>query len=240
MFKIAICNDVPRVCHEIEESLMQYGKEHLLDIDIEVFYRAESVLSFIEHEHKLDLIFLDIEMEGGSGIDLSRTIRTRLCDIDTEIVFVTGTTQYDRQLFSFQPLDVISKPVDPARLFSCLNLAMRRHGQPEKYFTFNMRKDTKRVRFQEILYLEGNNRKISLVTTKETFIYYGRLKDAAVQLPGCFCRIHKSFLVNLRHVQAFKSSQVQMSDGTILPVGQAYAENYRDGWKREMTGGIYT
>jgi len=240
MFKIAICDDIPRVCHDIEESLMQYGKDHLLNLDIEVFYRAESVLSFIEKEHKFDLIFLDIEMEGCSGIDLSRAIRTRLHDIDTEIVFVTGTTQYDRQLFSFQPLDFIPKPVDPARLFSCLELAMRRQGQPEKYFTFNIGKDTKRIRYQEILYLEGNNRKISLVTAAEIFSYYGRLKDAMTLLPSCFCRIHKSYLVNMHQVQVFKSNQVQMNDGTVIPVGQAYTENYRDGLRREMTGGIDT
>ena len=83
MFKIAICDDIPKVCHEIETSLMRYAMEHLLDLDIEVFYRAESVLSFIQEEHTFDLIFLDIEMETFTGIDLSREIRTQLHDIDT-------------------------------------------------------------------------------------------------------------------------------------------------------------
>ncbi len=95
MLNIAICDDVRAICHFIENALIQYTQANKIRAEIEVFYDGTDLYDFICREHGFDLIYLDIEMPSLSGIELSRNIRSVLCDSDTEIVFVSGTTQLE-------------------------------------------------------------------------------------------------------------------------------------------------
>lgn len=234
MFKIAICDDVMAVCHDIERVLIQYAKDNKIPIDIEVFYNGESLYDFMREEHGFDLIYLDIEMDSLSGLDLGKEIRHVLDDMDTEIVFVSGTTQYDRQLFDVQPLHFIAKPIDPAQVINDLNLARKKHGNAEEYFTFRSEKDMFRLRYGDILYFESFDRKISVVTAKKTYSCYDKLQRITDILPAGFCRIHKSYIINMHHVRELRGDLVVMADHTELPIGTTYKKQFRAQFQKEL------
>lgn len=234
MLNIAICDDVRDVCHFIENTLLQYTKENRIPVDIEVFYDGGQLYDFICREHGFDLIYLDIEMPSLSGIDLSKKIRDSLCDCDTEIVFVSGTTQYDRQLFDVQPLHFISKPINPQLVIRDFELARRRCGDLEKAHVFQIGRDTFRIPYSRILYFESSNRKITAVTEKEVFTYYGQLQKIIPSLPAQFCRIHKSYIINLHQVAAFHAGAVTMADGAVLSVGETYRQEFKEHKKRQL------
>ncbi len=236
MFKIAICDDVMAVCHEIEKTLIDYAKANKIPIDVEVFYNGESLYDFILKEHGFDLIYLDIEMESLSGLDLGREIRDVLDDADTEIVFVSGTTQYDRQLFDVQPLHFIAKPVDARQVIKDLLLAIKKHDNPESFFIFHIGKDTIKLRYGDILYFASFDRKVSVITAGKNYDYYSTLQKAVESLPPYFCRIHKSYVVNMHHITEFHGSAVLMADSTELPIGQTYRQAFRDRYQKELFG----
>lgn len=234
MFRIAICDDVSAVCHHIERTLTDYAKANKIPIDVEVFYNGESLYDFILKEHGFDLIYLDIEMESLSGLDLGKEIRNVLGDTNTEIVFVSGTTQYDRQLFDVQPLHFIAKPIEARQVIEDLRLAMKKHDNPESRFIFHTGKDTIRLRYGDILYFESFDRKVSVITAGKTYIYYDKLQRVAESLPSHFCRIHKSYVVNMRHVKEFQGTAVLMTDGIELSIGQTYRQTFRERYQKEL------
>lgn len=236
MFRIAICDDVMAVCHHIERTLMDYAKANKIPIDVEVFYNGESLYEFILKEHGFDLIYLDIEMASLSGLDLGREIRNVLHDMNTEIVFVSGTTQYDRQLFDVQPLHFIAKPIDPGQVIKDLTLAMKKHNNPESCFIFHVGKDIITLRYGDILYFESFDRKVSVMTAGKNYDYYSTLQKAAESLPPYFCRIHKSYVVNMHHITEFRGSAVLMADSTELPIGQTYRQAFREHYQKELFG----
>lgn len=236
MFKIAICDDVMAVCHEIEKTLLDYAKANKIPIDVEVFYNGESLYDFILKEHGFDLIYLDIEMESLSGLDLGREIRNVLDDADTEIVFVSGTTQYDRQLFDVQPLHFIAKPIEAGQVIEDLRLAMKRHDNQESFFIFHTGKDTIRLRYGDILYFESFDRKVSVITADKTYTYYDKLQAIAENLPSRFCRIHKSYLVNIRCIKEFRGNALLMTNNAELPIGQVYRQAFREHYQKELFG----
>lgn len=94
MFSIAICDDQNAICSEIETILLEYQKLTMQEIQIEVFYSAEKLNTFMEYEHNFDLIFLDIEMEGLNGLELGRKIREEMDNQITQIVYVSGKESY--------------------------------------------------------------------------------------------------------------------------------------------------
>ena len=99
MVKIAICDDEQAICSQIENILLDHSKRTCLEIDIEVFYSGEKLYSYIESGHGFDLIYLDIELELMSGIEVGKKIRNTMKDHKTEIVYISGKNGYDRQLF---------------------------------------------------------------------------------------------------------------------------------------------
>lgn len=234
MYKVAICDDVIQVCALIEDTLLAYGKENGIRIQTEVFYDGESLSAYMNKGNTFDLIYLDIEMGTHSGIDVSRDIRYGCDDIDTEIVFVSGTSQYDRELFDMHPLHFIPKPVDPQLVIRDLKLAMKKHNCAAGVFTFKHSQETVRLKYADILYLESFDRKIAVTTTQKTYEYYGKLSDAAAEVPGFFCRIYRSYIINLRRVSAFRSDSVTMEDGKALPVSESCRKEYREKQKKEM------
>lgn len=236
MFKIAVCDDVAQVCHDIEKILLSYADKAFLDIDVEVFYDGESLQTFIEKEHSFDLIYLDIEMNSLSGLDLSRIIRGRYDDHLTEIVFVSGTTSYDRALFDVQPLHFIPKPIDEAMVIEDLKLALRKQMNTEKTLTLRMGKETVRLPLKDILYIESRGRQITVITMSKHYTCYAALKNLSAQLPECFCRIHHSYIVNLHLVTAFQRNSVTLPGDIILPVSDSYRKEYLSMREKELFG----
>lgn len=234
MFRIAICDDVPQVCHHIEKILLAYAKEKQILLDIEVFYDGEELGKFIKENHEFDLIYLDIEMKELSGLDVSREIRETMADLRTEIVFISGTTKYDRLLFDVQPLHFLSKPIDAELVIHVLNLAMRKAGMAGNVFTFKMGKETVRINTNDILYFESRNRQITLVTTIKKYTYYATMRNLISLLPEFFCRIHNSYIINMHQATAFQKNSVTMANGDKLPVSDSYRKNYLEHQEREL------
>lgn len=159
MYKVAVCDDEKSVCHQVEKILLTFAKERCLSLDVEIFYDGSALLEFIETEHNFDLIYMDIEMGNLNGVRTSQEIRHAMDDLHTEIVFISGTENYYRQLFDVQPLLFIGKPICADSITEALLLAMKRNRALTSCFYFKIGKETQRIAFFEILYFESCNRK---------------------------------------------------------------------------------
>lgn len=229
MFKVAICDDDKVICSQIEEIILKYGTKSYLKIDIAVFYSGETLLNYIEQVSQFDLIYLDIEMGKINGIEVGRQIRKVMKDYITEIVYISGKDEYDRQLFDVQPLHFIPKPINPNIIIEDLNLAVTRSKSETHFFKYNKGRNRVKVLGKDIIYFESVDREIKIVSIDKEDYFYGKMAQILTAVSNYqFVRIHRSYLINYNHVNIFKYDEVMMSNGEVLPISQSRRKEIRE------------
>lgn len=222
MLRIAICDDELSILSFLERTILDYFQRKGDKVDVEVFPSGEDLLRFITTEHEFDLIFLDIELQVANGITVGNTIRKQYLDHLSKIVFMSSQSGYAMDLFEVQPFNFFVKPLQMEKIHGCLELVLKLSLKEAQLFEYQVSKNTKKVRCDEIIYLEVKNRQIYLVTTKGTDSFYGKITEIKEKLPNFFCLCHRSYLINFYHISEFSTKKVMMSDGSELPVGRAY------------------
>ena len=228
MFNIAICDDQVTICAEIETIILDYQELTRQDIQIEVFYSAEKLKTFMEYEHNFDLIFLDIEMKGLNGLELGRRIRGEMDNQITQIVYVSGKDSYYRELFEVRPMHFLSKPVEPDMVIKDIELAMKLANRLGSLFSYKKGSDTHKLPIKNIIYFQSINREIKIVTITGEELFYGKLQEVFRQVAKYrFMNIHKSYIVNYEYVAKFKYDEVVMSNSVCLPISQLKRKEIR-------------
>lgn len=225
---IAICDDNRQVCSEIESILLRYKKETGFLLETEVFYDGESFLKYQEQGNVFDLVYLDIEMEQGNGLEVGHQLRNVWKNYVMEIVYISGKEGYDRQLFEYQPLHFLTKPFSKEQIIGVLELAMVRAKKHQKYFEYKKRADIHRIPINEILYFESLRREVRMVTDKGEDVFYALLDDIEADLSNHqFVRIHRSYLINYNRISVLRFAEVEMSNQDILPISKSKRHEFR-------------
>ncbi len=225
--QIAVCDDNHLICAEIEKIISEYAKANNFKVNIEVFYSGEGFLNYVETEHNFDLIFLDIEMRGVTGVGVGTVIRNKFKDHISKIIFISGASGYEMELFNLQPLNFLKKPVNKRQICSCIDLAREILGVSTNYFEYKFRHEIKKVPYKEIIYFESVLRKVAIKTAQSSDEIYGSLEKIRQTLPKIFVAPHRAYAVNFAHVITIQPSQLIMSNGDAVPISQRNLKNIR-------------
>lgn len=225
MMRIAICDDVRAYATALEALIR--GQQDL-QITTNVFTSGEDLLAYYaQHDHPYDALFLDMEMDGMSGIETAGAIR----DLDrrVEIVFVTSHTKYMKASFQCRPMDFLVKPVDEEELVRVLMRLIRQQEEERLSVTFSDNKMLVRLYCDEIIYCESDGHWIDIHT--RTAIYRPRMTMAELEArltPGLFARAAKGYLVNLDQVRRIEGYELFLENSDIvLPLGRAYIKDFK-------------
>lgn len=184
MYHIGICDDGENICASIETMLLQCAREKNIRIETSVWYTGEGLTKYLERGNRLDILFLDIELFRMTGIEVGDYIRNRLEDMGMQIIYISGKASYARQLFKTQPLDFLVKPISQSQIDGTLEMAVRVMKRKNERFEFRQGKDYYYVPMGNIVYFASQGRKVKIVTPKEPFEFYGRLREISESLPG--------------------------------------------------------
>ncbi len=220
MLKIAVCDDNHYLCIEIEQVILDYSIQRNIKIDIEVFYDGKELINYIENQHSFDLIFLDIELKTTTGIEVGTTLRKKLDDYITKIVFISSKTGYERQLFDVQPLNFLDKPIDKEKILNCIDLSLKLLDKEKKKLKYKVGKEYKQIAFQDILYFENKLRKVKITTLDGTDEFYGTLANIKSQLPNIFLTTHNSYIVNYNYIKKISGDSILMINEMIIPISK--------------------
>lgn len=226
---IAICDDNPKICEQVTDILTDYSRKTNMELHIDTCISGDELLCSINKGKAYNLIYLDIEMNHTNGIEVGQYIRKTQKDYTTEIVYISGKEGYERQLFDVQPLNFIAKPILESEIIKNLNLAVEKTNKNNRSFQFKKQNDTYIIPIRDIIYFEGQGRKIKIVTTKDTFDFYDSLDSVEQRLHDHqFIRIHKSFLVNYRHIMILRYKEVITTNEINLPVSRSKQNAIRE------------
>ncbi|MCG8550451.1 MAG: LytTR family DNA-binding domain-containing protein [Desulfobacterales bacterium] len=198
-----IIEDEPFVRQDLSHLLDRHGRVHIAG-EAGSLGEAKQLLQ----KHFFDLVFLDISLPGGSGFDLVPFI-----DEQSKIVFVTGHDHYALKAFEVNALDYLLKPVAKDRLDKTLarilpELKKQAGRAGKERILIKCDTGSRYVKAQEILAITsiGGNYIELYLHQGERLILRSTLKFWETTLPdACFCRSHKSTIINLGHVTRLSS-----------------------------------
>jgi two-component system response regulator AlgR len=195
-----------------------------------------SALTMIE-TLKPDVLLLDIEMPGMTGLALAEALQERMGSTGPAIIFVTAFDQYALAAFEVAAVDYLMKPIDAARLTRALERARGRGALPTPRwlaeFWVPSRGEMLRVQVEDVEHVQAERDYMRLTTAKRSFLIHQTISNLEMRLdPARFVRIHRSVIVRRdRVVRLFheRSSgwQVELEDGLQLPVGRTHAASVK-------------
>ena len=186
--------------------------------------------SEILHQEKIDLMFMDVQMPGLSGLQFIQTLPE-----PPLIILVTAYEQYALEGFNLSVVDYLVKPVALERFIKACNKAKQlfdmKHTKSAAatvdHFFANVEYSLVKIIFDDITHVEGlkDYIKIHLASSSKPVLTRMSLKSMEEKLPpGKFIRIHKSFIVAIDKVSAVKRDYVCIREIEI-PVGEAFKES---------------
>ena len=224
--RILICDDEVRYIQPLRKCLEQYMAEHNIPSEITETVAPQKILLSKE---VYDIAFLDIQMENVDVLTLAKELRQR--NRKTALFFITNYEGYQDNAMDLQALRYFKKPFEPDRLIAGLDKALEYiDGAYVDVFLYSGGVQ-QRVLVDDILYLTLDGRKVAVQTVKSRFLVTGKLEEWIERFPHTFFRQpHKSFLVNLHHVERYAYSELQMSDGTRIPIAPKKQPEFRRIW----------
>jgi two-component system, LytTR family, response regulator LytT len=153
-----------------------------------------------------DVVFLDVEMPGLTGIEAARLVREG--PDAPAVVFVTAHQEYAVDAFAVEAFDYLLKPVDSSRLVRVIERLSRPGPRPpaapvEKIPVVSAGR-TVLVDYDAIHYVQADGDYSRVHTYDRSYLCTSSLRELEAALPGNFVRIHRSFVVNLAKVSAVR------------------------------------
>ncbi|MDO5395100.1 MAG: LytTR family DNA-binding domain-containing protein [Bacteroidales bacterium] len=194
-------------------------------ITLTTFTDPEEGLRAIKTQ-KPDIVFLDIEMENISGLDIAAQLPP-----DTCFIFTTAYLNYALDGFNLDAVDYLHKPFSFDRFQTAVSRAMRRiegnrHRGLTESIIVKQEYNNVSIQLNTILYIEAMEGYSKIYKENDnTIITRMVLKNMASVLPGDnFLRVHRSFIVAVNKIKSFTKQEINLTNGVTLPVGRQYSD----------------
>jgi DNA-binding LytR/AlgR family response regulator len=229
---IIICDDQKYICDDIKKFAKDYLAKRNIDGNIWCFFDVSSVLADIRLLKKCDLLFLDIQLPDGTGIDVAKFIRNEIKNYLVEIVIISTYEHYTQMAIHFNVLDYLIKPIRKVDVMVHIDRTLEKHNQIVSYFCYKIRGHRYQQDIEKILYFESIKRQIRMVCyDKKDVLFYDRLDTIESEHQAHdFWRIHHSYLVNYRNIKEVSFDNVTMINNDVIKISR----NYRDETKKRL------
>ena len=218
MIRIGICDDDAAQGIDIEKKVKDFAADHNRKIETRIFNSAETYLK--DHE-EIDLLLLDIEMPGLSGIELKEVLPSvyRL----PAIIFVSSHPNRMAEAFGPNVLGFLTKPLDKGRLAVLLTKVLSALESVVKIPV-----EEGYVLSSDVIHVMADNKYVDIVTTSGIHSGYISLGECENILPSSsFVRVNRSNLVNFEYVSRFKE-QIEMCNGDKIKIARGRTKEFKD------------
>ena len=179
--------------------------------------------------NKIDLIFLDINMPGISGISFARSINRNI-----KIIFTTAYREYAIEGFDLHAVDYLLKPISFDRLLDAVNNFQEVHSDksvpPKKndesndFIFVKIDRKMHKIDFSKILWIESLSDYLKIETTEGTKVTRETISTIETKLPSAkFLRVHRSFIISLDKIESYSNEEIIIQNKSI-PISRSYKE----------------
>lgn len=177
---------------------------------------------------QVDLLFLDVEMPGMSGIELARALTVK-----PKVILVTGKSEYAVEAFDIEVVDYLIKPASYARFLRAVERTSRElpprtaaeslgdgAGDPDSLF---VKVDGRLVKIPlvELSWVEAKGDYVLLHTAKKRYMVHATMKAVEDRLPSAYLRVHRSHLVRVDRIVDIEDGNLVV-ERHVIPIGASY------------------
>lgn len=224
MIRAIALDDEPYALKILEHFCANHPEVELLS----TFNNTELALEYL-NEHKVDAMFLDIQMPSVSGVDLYKNLSN-----PPEVIFTTAYSEFAVEGFNVDAVDYLLKPFKPERFNLAIEKLENRLNNKSKqeqslpaqdYVWIRADYSDNKVMFDDILLIEGFDDYIKIhLKSEKKLVARITMKKIMEMLPkASFVRVHRSFIVPAARIASIKSKSVVLSDREI-PIGKSFLE----------------
>jgi DNA-binding LytR/AlgR family response regulator len=220
-----IVDDDKLSCKLLEGYVNKYSSLNLVG----VFNDPVTARNEISKQKDVDLILLDIKMPEMDGFDLLGSL-----DHPPNVIVVSGGEEFALRAFDFNVVDFLLKPVSYARFCKAIDKVMRYFSPKEppksgdEEIFIKKGSSLVKLKLREIVYVEALENYVTLVTGTDKYTIHFTMKAIESQLPsGVFIRVHRSYIINKKMIQAIKENSLDIMVGTAIkniPVGKSFRD----------------
>lgn len=219
-----IVDDEPVALDIMENHLSKINK-------IEIIGRCRNATEAFNmlNANKTDLIFLDINMPGISGISFAKSINKNI-----KIIFTTAYREYAIDGFDLHAVDYLLKPISFDRLLDAVNNFQEVHldqndvqvtnGNSSDFIFVKIDRKMHKIDFSKILWIESLNDYLKIETTEGTKVTRETISSIEMKLPQTkFIRMHRSFIIAIDRIESYSHEEVIIHNKSI-PISRTYKE----------------
>ena len=223
MIRIAICDDEKHMSDHIRAMASDFFRKKNREIQLRTFLSGEELLNY---DGQIDILFLDIQMNGMDGLETARKLRAG--KFRGFLIFITVLKEMVFQSFEVQAYDYLVKPVDEKQFGKTMErLYASMQNASEDSLLVQQGYERRIVPKDEIVFCEVIDRKIYLnLASGEVVDYYERIENLETKLGSHFFRCHRSYLINLKHLKGYKNGTAYMDNHKEIPVSRLRSREF--------------
>ena len=238
---IAIIEDSGQELSLLERCLQSYLSSRQVYRVIDTYTSGEA---FLENwpSKSYDLVFLDILMEGISGIEVARKIRET--DSECLLIFISSSKEYALQGFEVRAFDYLLKPLSEERFQKTMDLCQNELAKHIRYIEVKESRTLVKIPLNEIIYTDYYNHYIQIHTAARLIRSYQQF-DVFSPLLLCYPQFlccYRNCIVNMDHVDSVDKHDFVMENGERVPIARgnrnSIYQQYADYQFLKINGGI--
>lgn len=218
-YKCIIIEDEPLA---LERTKNFVSKIPFLSLDA-IFDNSLEGLSYLKN-NKVDILFLDINMDELSGIELLESTK-----IQSQVIITTAYQEYALKGYELNITDYLLKPFTFSRLLQAVNkaqenLAKKTTANTVEYIFVKTENRLEKIIINDILYIEGMRDYRRIHTLNKKIMTLQNFSELEQMLPqNLICRVHKSYMVALNKIDSIERSRINISN-QIIPISDTYKD----------------
>lgn len=228
MIKCIAIDDEPFALRQLSGFIEKTPFLHL-DATFESAVEAQKYLK----DHAVDLMFVDIQMPGLTGMDMVKSLEIR-----PEVIFITAYKDYAIEGFRVDALDYILKPIDfetfqqsatkAKTYFDLLKAQPEKLNASAEHLFIKSEYKIVRIKINDILYVEGMREYVRIhIENAKPLMSLLSMKNIEQRLPADrFMRVHRSFIVNLEKITTIERSRIAF-EKKLIPVSDQYKDMFQ-------------
>lgn len=192
---------------------------------------------------KPDVLFLDIQMDELSGIDVVKIIGTQ-----TKVVFCTAYSDYAVMSYELEAMDYLMKPIEFGRFVKAVQRVqdvVTGHAKPIAaanadyiYIKMGQRGKLMKIELCDIDYVQGKNNYVGFYHGKHKTLAYLTMKELEERLPEhLFMRVHKSYIVSLQKIVQMENNELVLKSNVRIPMSANYKEVFLERMRSRLMSG---
>lgn len=227
MIKIVVCDDSMEDLEEIKELLTKYMEINKnIQFEIEYFTDSTKLYHQIQAKSQSDIYILDMIMSERTGIDIGTLIRST--EQQSIIIYITSSDDFALEAYGVRAVRYLLKPVREELFAEALDYAISNISKEIKdaLYTVKTKEGLVSIPYSKIEYIENYSRTLNICLTDgrniQSIFIRKSFDEETRQIveSGFFIQVHKSFLVNLYHVDKLAPGNIIMESGARIPVSK--------------------